>query len=64
MARGFWRGVITGGLIGAAVSLIVLPQLRPDTREEIMARGRVIGSRAKDALRRVRRESEQVFEDR
>lgn len=64
MARGFWRGVITGGLIGAAVSIIVLPQLRPDTREQIMARGRDIGGRAMDALQRVRRESEQVIEDR
>jgi gas vesicle protein len=64
MARGFWRGVITGGLIGAAGSIIVLPQLRPDTREQIMARGRDIGGRARDALQRVRRESEQVIEDR
>ncbi|MGE5559857.1 MAG: hypothetical protein ACM3XN_02220 [Chloroflexota bacterium] len=64
MARGFWRGVITGGLIGAAVSIIVLPQLRPDMREEIMMRGRDIGSRAKDAFRRVRRDYRRMAEDR
>lgn len=64
MARGFWRGVLTGGLIGAAVSLIVLPQLRPDTRDEILTRSHDLGSRAKHALRRMRREAEQMIEDR
>lgn len=64
MARGFWRGVITGGLIGAAVSLIVLPQLRPDTRAEILTRSHDLGSRARRALRRMRREAEQMIEDR
>lgn len=64
MNRGFWRGVITGSLVGAAVSLLVLPQLRPDTRAKLLARSHDIGRRAKTVIRRVRDDAGQMIEGR
>lgn len=64
MRKGFVSGLVAGGLFGATLSLLVLPQLRPATRNEVMSQSRCYGNRAKRAFRRMRREAAHFLSER
>ncbi|MCL4425269.1 MAG: hypothetical protein M1299_11075 [Firmicutes bacterium] len=36
MRRGFWSGLLTGGLVGSAMTLFVYPQLKPVTKSAVL----------------------------
>ncbi|MDP4088135.1 MAG: YtxH domain-containing protein [Bacillota bacterium] len=42
MARGFVSGVTAGAIIGAAVGLMILPELDKDTKKMIKRNGRMM----------------------
>lgn len=35
MRKGFWSGLITGGLVGTAMTLFIYPQLKPQSRAAV-----------------------------
>jgi len=49
---GFWRGVVTGGLIGAVVSMFALPR-RKVQRTGLLGTTRRVRARARRVLRNV-----------
>ncbi len=60
--RGFWRGILTGGLLGLAAGLWAAPRLRPETRERLVQASRDWGMRARRVFQRTRREVEDALE--
>jgi len=52
--RGFWGGILTGGIIGMLVAIAVAPQLKPETRDRIMRTSKEWSGRAGKAFRRSR----------
>lgn len=53
MDNRFMRGLIMGGMIGAALTM-VMPQVPPRTRRRMYRTGRRIASRAVDMMQDVR----------
>lgn len=54
MSRGFWRGVITGGLFGAAMGMYLLPH-HQEAQRAIMRGTGMAGKRARKMIRGVSR---------
>ncbi|MGQ9531391.1 MAG: hypothetical protein ACUVTQ_01110 [Desulfotomaculales bacterium] len=52
MWSGFWRGVVTGGLIGAVVSMFMLPRRKAE-RAGLLGTTRRVRARARRVLRNV-----------
>lgn len=46
MRRGFWNGIITGGLIGAAIGMMLAPGFRGDNGMRLWERSRSLGRSA------------------
>lgn len=54
MRRGFWNGLLTGGVVGAVVGLFVAPQLKPDTRRTLKKRGDMMQNKTTRVIKGVR----------
>jgi gas vesicle protein len=63
MRKGFWRAMITGGIIGAALGMLLSPQLRPRTRERIMRAGATLAKGARRLIKRAREASSDLMQD-
>lgn len=57
----FWRGMITGMLMGMAVSMMLAPQMS-DTREALMDATRELAGRAGHVLRRSKSEIKEAMD--
>ncbi len=62
MRKGFWKTMITGGIIGAALGALLSPQFRPTTRQRLMRVGGSIAKGARRLLRRAREASSDLME--
>lgn len=63
--RTFWRGLLTGGIIGAALTFLLVPRLRrPETRKRLAERTRDLTARAGRFFRRTREQMEDRGEER
>lgn len=63
--RSFWRGVLTGSLIGAALTFLLVPRLRGrDARKSLAERTRQLTTRAGRWFRRTREQVEDLGEPR
>jgi gas vesicle protein len=57
MRRGFYNGMLTGGLIGAVVTMFVAPQFRKE-RQDMMQESRQTGHKAHRVIRGVKNMAE------
>ncbi len=53
MRKGFLNGLLTGGLLGAVLTLFVAPQFKKD-RPELMPDSRQVRSRARKVIKGVK----------
>ena len=53
MRKGFWNGLVAGGLLGATMAWFMSPQMKPGSARRIMGRSRGVGGRARRMLRQV-----------
>lgn len=63
MRRGFWNGVMAGGLIGAVVGMLFAPQLHTGARHRVIEGGKRIGRRAQQLWRRGREQAEDAMDE-
>ena len=63
MRRGFLSGMIAGGLIGAAIGMMLAPQVSTDTRERIVSGGQGLSRTAQRLFRRSRDGVEDIIDD-
>jgi gas vesicle protein len=59
----FFTGFLMGGVVGAAVALLLAPQSGEETREMIRERGLELEDRAGDYVGEARRRAEDLAED-
>lgn len=59
----FLSGFIIGGLVGAAVSLMMAPQSGTETRQQIRTKGIELRDRAEDELADIRVKAERTLAD-
>jgi gas vesicle protein len=59
----FLSGFVIGGLVGAAVSLMMAPQSGEETREQIRTKGIELRGRAEDEIADLRVRAEQTLAD-
>lgn len=63
MARNrFWRGMLAGMFVGAAVGVWLAPQLGGDGRDTLAAATRGLADRAERMLRRGRTQAERAMD--
>lgn len=53
MRKGFWNGLITGGLIGAVAAMFMAPQLKRE-RKELVHDTKRVKSRARRVIKGVK----------
>lgn len=46
MKRGFWNGVLTGGVLGAIIGAVMTGKTGPKAKRSMMTAGKVLGRRA------------------
>ncbi len=59
----FATGLLIGGMVGAAVSLLNAPQSGEETREQIKAKGIELRNRADEEIERIRTQAEETLTD-
>lgn len=64
MARGFWRGLIAGSIIGGFLGAVFAPSMKPEFRERVLERGRHLRKRAERLMGRARREVDEAMDER
>jgi len=52
--RGFFNGLLTGGVIGAALALFLRPQMKPSPKRGLMAKTKRMGTKAGKVVAEVR----------
>ena len=59
----FSAGFLIGGLIGAAVALLIAPQPGEQTRAQLQERGIELQSKAQDTLVQARKKADEMIAD-
>ncbi|HCJ09632.1 MAG TPA: hypothetical protein DHW14_00500 [Clostridiales bacterium] len=63
LARGFWSGVLAGSIIGGIVGALFAPSMNPETRDQLMERGRELRRKAELLVRRAERKIDEALEE-
>lgn len=53
MARGFWNGLLAGGIVGAMAAMFVSPQMKPVQTKTIVKRGKKMQNKAQRVIKQV-----------
>ena len=56
-------GFIAGGVLGASMALMIVPQMRSETRERLMAGGQQLSRVARGVVKRSRDEVEDIIDE-
>lgn len=62
MKRGFWHGMVTGGLVGAVLGMVMAPEWRPAARRMTVEAGNM-GSTMEGRARRMWRRARSRFSE-
>lgn len=62
MAKGFFRGIFTGGLVGFVLGILFAPQKGEETRRQLSKVSEDLTSKVKDVSEKIRRKREELAE--
>ncbi|NPV27745.1 MAG: YtxH domain-containing protein [Firmicutes bacterium] len=54
LRKSFWQGLFAGGLIGAALSMMVAPQRKPGMTKRIIGKSKKMQARAQRVFKEVK----------
>ncbi|HHY37047.1 MAG TPA: hypothetical protein GX518_05080 [Firmicutes bacterium] len=60
--RGFWQGLLLGGLAGIVVGVMAAPRLQEEMKDPLLKKGGQLGTLARRALRGVQENVSEMWQ--